>query len=428
MKVGISQVDITPAPGGELSGFAVRTQPSLGVLDPLFAKALFLEEESERMLWMHCDLIGFTAEFVTSFRRSVADQLGLDESRVMLSATHTHSGPCTVRLRECGQHDPAYEEHLLQRLCDEARTAVSRTESCAVVSVEAPIELAVDRRGKPSGHTDPRVAALGFRRHDGTWLAILANYAVHPVALGPGNRQVSADIHGQAAAALSNEMTGRPLVLMTNGACGNLNPPAVGVPLAQVSRWGSEIAEAISGRLTTASVVATQHLRVRSKRVSLPLDVLHGSELDAYVEGSLQSAYFQSARGERFQRAVEHWHRSLREDLLAGRPVSTREIELMAVEIGETILLGVNAEVFSRFAADVRRAAARPVYVVGYANGVLGYLPTAAAYAEGGYEVEAAHFFYGGFRYQPGALEQLTQEAVTLVGSEPSDSRQKRSA
>ena len=35
MKVGTSQTDITPEPGVELSGFAARTQPSTGVLDPL---------------------------------------------------------------------------------------------------------------------------------------------------------------------------------------------------------------------------------------------------------------------------------------------------------------------------------------------------------------------------------------------------------
>jgi neutral ceramidase len=415
MKVGISQVDITPAPGVELSGFAVRPQPSLGVLDPLFAKALYLEDEDERLLWMHCDLIGFTPEFVTTFRRHVAAQLGLRADRVMLSATHTHSGPCTVRLRECGQHDRAYEEHLLPRLCAGAGVAASRAESCQVFAVEAPIALAVDRRARTSAHTDPRIAAVGFRRHDATWIALLVNYAVHPVALGPGNRNISADLHGQAAAALTNEMPGRPLVLMTNGACGNLNPPAVGVPFAQVSRWGCEIAGAISGRLNAVSAGASQQLRVRSRCVSLPLDVLHGSELDAYVERSLQSAPFQAAWGERFQRAVADWHRSLRAAANNGLHASTQEVELMAVEIGETLLLGVNAEVFSRFAADLRRAAARPVYVVGYANGVRGYLAPAAAYAEGGYEVDAAHFFYGGFRYQTGALEQLMDEAAAFV-------------
>ena len=62
MILGTSQIDITPAPGGELSGFAARVQPSLGVLDPLFAKALYLAKGKERLLWIHCDLIGFDRE------------------------------------------------------------------------------------------------------------------------------------------------------------------------------------------------------------------------------------------------------------------------------------------------------------------------------------------------------------------------------
>jgi neutral ceramidase len=52
MKVGVSQIDITPKPGVELSGFAARTQPSIGVLDPLFAKAVFLANGRERVLWI----------------------------------------------------------------------------------------------------------------------------------------------------------------------------------------------------------------------------------------------------------------------------------------------------------------------------------------------------------------------------------------
>lgn len=59
LKVGASQLDITPEPGVELSGFAARIQPSIGVLDPLFAKALYLGDGGERVLWIHCDLVGF---------------------------------------------------------------------------------------------------------------------------------------------------------------------------------------------------------------------------------------------------------------------------------------------------------------------------------------------------------------------------------
>ena len=108
MKVGTSQIDITPKPGVELSGFAARTQPSIGVLDPLFAKAVFLANVSERLLWIHCDLVGLDREIVLEFREWARQQLGLANTQVVLSATHTHSGPCTIHLQECGRYDPAF--------------------------------------------------------------------------------------------------------------------------------------------------------------------------------------------------------------------------------------------------------------------------------------------------------------------------------
>jgi hypothetical protein len=57
-----------------------------------------------------------------------------------------------------------------------------------------------------------------------------------------------------------------------------------------------------------------------------------------------------------------------------------------------------NAEVFSEFTDMLRLRSDKQIYLIGYANGDLGYLPTRAAYLEGGYEVDVAHLFYGGFR------------------------------
>jgi neutral ceramidase len=425
MKVGISTVDITPAPGVELSGFAVRTQPATGVLDPLYAKALYLEDGDERLLWVHCDLIGFDAGFVASFRQLARQRCGVDENRIMLSATHTHSGPCTLRLRECGEYDSAYESDLRERLARVAMAARARTETCTLAAVEAPLDLAIDRRGKADAHTDPRVGAVGFRREDGTWVAVLVNHAIHPVALGASNRRISADIPGQVAAALSCALAGNPVVLVTNGACANLNPPAVNVPFEQIQGWGREIAAAVAGPLNMAPPDTGQHLRVRTRKVALPLDVLRGDEIDAYAQRSLASAAFHAEWGDRFSRAVEHWRSALRRAETDGAATATREVELMAVALGDVVLLGVNAEIFSRFVAEVRRLAERRVYAVGYANGVHGYLPTRAAFAEGGYETDAAHFFYGGFRYLPGGLELLAQEAVDLVGGMSAVHREK---
>jgi hypothetical protein len=63
----------------------------------------------------------------------------------------------------------------------------------------------------------------------------------------------------------------------------------------------------------------------------------------------------------------------------------------------------------------LRRDRGKRIYILGYANGDVGYLPIRAAYAEGGYEVEEAHLFYGGFRVLPGGLERLALAATDLV-------------
>ena len=54
--------------------------------------------------------------------------------------------------------------------------------------------------------------------------------------------------------------------------------------------------------------------------------------------------------------------------------------------------------------------------VVAYANGNVGYIPTAKAFEEGGYEVEAAHkFYYGVYRFKPDVERLVTDAAIALA-------------
>jgi hypothetical protein len=121
--------------------------------------------------------------------------------------------------------------------------------------------------------------------------------------------------------------------------------------------------------------------------------------------------------GEKYKRVVKHWRTSVLAELQAGTAASHSEAELFAVSLGPITMLGMNAEVFSEFTDWLRAAGNGTVCVIGYANGDLGYLPTRTAYSEGGYEVEVAYFFYGGFRPKAGGLELLAEEAVQLLGS-----------
>ena len=416
MKIGTSQIDITPNPGAELSGFAARIQPSVGVLDPLFAKALYLTDGRTRLLWMHCDLIGFDRATVQSFRHWVRQQLGLAENQVMLSATHTHAGACTIHLQEAGEYDRAYVEFLQLRLREAAERALARTGTVELVTVEGHLDLAVDRRKTASSHTDPRVAAFGFRRADRTFAAAIVNYAMHPVALGSTNRCISADISGQAATELAQQLPGNPVVLITNGACANLNPPAENVPFSQVKQWGGQLADAVANLLKATQTAANPRLRVLSRMVPLALDTLDADGINTFADKALHNAGPLAQWGDKYRRVVEHWRSSLLRNIQASLN-GHHEAELFGIGLDDVILLGANAEVFSEFTDMLRQHSDKRIYLVGYANGDMGYLPTRAAYAEGGYEVDVAHLFYGGFRPKAGGLELLAAEAADLVDS-----------
>src|SRR5512139_2381917 len=115
MNVGTAQLEISPQPGIELAGFAVRPQPSTSLLDPLQVRALYIDDGSEKLLWLHADLLAFEQSLADRLRHWVQAELEIASSRVLLSATHTHSGPATIRLVGCGEVDMAYVHWLEER-------------------------------------------------------------------------------------------------------------------------------------------------------------------------------------------------------------------------------------------------------------------------------------------------------------------------
>jgi hypothetical protein len=220
---------------------------------------------------------------------------------------------------------------------------------------------------------------------------------------------------GQAALRLSRLLPGRPIVLVTNGACGNLNPPAENVPFAQVEAWGAQTADAVAPRLTQTPPVSRPLMHLAACVFPLPLETMDVAGIEAFARKALLDKKSLTEWGDKYRRTVEKWRSKLVAATEADRVIDHRDAELFALRLGDVILLGANAEVFSAFTDWLRVGTDQKVYVVGYANGDMGYLPTQAAYAEGGYEVDVAHLFYGGFRPKPGGLELLAREAKALL-------------
>lgn len=395
MLAGAFKVDITPPIGVELSGFVVREQPSIGMLDPLCLRALYLEHDGHRLLWLHADLIGCDRGLVDRIKKAV----GFAPDEVMVTATHTHSGPPTMPLLGCGTlHDDAYLDLLVQKAVEAGRKAQEQVVPVRVVSGSASCASVLDRRHNRLECCP--VTLIGFEGSNGT-VAAIVHAPVHSVALGPLNRRISGDIHGMAADMAEKWITGSPVVLVVNGACGDLNPPTEDPDPAKCEKY--------AGYVAIAAVLALESSNEEPDLLSTG-DLSQCLEVDSYAE----SLPFVSKLRRSVEDNDEPWAKRIvgvaddwtRTNALQDRAAVVLPIQ--RVQIGRWKLIGVGAEPLSA----MQKAVETRTLIVGYANGCVGYLAPSEAYDEGGYEVDSAFVYYGGPRIARGGFEKVVESLM----------------
>ncbi|HEX3720865.1 MAG TPA: hypothetical protein VH595_23180 [Verrucomicrobiae bacterium] len=416
MNIGTAQIEITPPLGLDLAGFAIRKQPSTDVLDPLYTRVLYIEDGLRKLLWLHCDLLAIEQQMADRIRNWCQQELGIPAAAVMISTTHTHSGPAMLISNGCGELDTSYVGRVEGQMRSAAIKATGNVERCRLVATQGLCERGVDRRGFASAHTDPRVGALGWTRDDGTFKAALISYGMHPVCLR--STQISADWPGVAAHCLSGSLPGNPLCVVLSGASGNINPPAVGVGPKEMAIWGKEVALSVSAKLISAARSSMgPGLRLSaatSSRLDLPLDPWGDEELEECIAQCRADKGGYREFGEKFEMAIDAWRlMMLKRFKKHDHPVAPAVLGLARFE--HIAFLTVNAEVFSRFTELATSGGAGEVYTVGCTNGMIGYLATAEAYDEGAYEVAWSMLFYNLPRPRRGGLEMLASHAEALL-------------
>jgi hypothetical protein len=359
-RVGTATVDITPPVGIELAGYG-RGAPSTGVRDPLLAVSLHVSDGEHAVSVTSFDLAGLDVAMATAVRDEIAGRLGLARAAVMLCATHTHSGPFFVPRDAL---TAAYLEGLPERLVDVATRAAADPVPCTVSHDVTEAPIAVNRRD-PDGLVDRRIAALRFDDR-----AALVVATAHANALRDELDVISADFPG----AVRRRM-GCPAAVVV-GAAGDVDPLWRGTA-ADVERIGEAIAGALAptGRGAHAPVSAASCV-VEARMVDLP-DADGIRRLAEEVERE---------RG----RDPAAWLAAVADGVDSRVP-----LELAAVRIGAVVLCAVPAEPFSAIALDLAARTEDTVFLCGTSNGYLGYLPTAAEHARGGYEVDWSPVVYG---------------------------------
>ena len=365
-------------------GHAVLFKSHTGVHDSLRARALVLDHLDTRVVWVALDVIAVDASFTERVRAALR-QRGGPAATVLVSASHTHSGPGAfldswlMGLVAADLFDPAVREAMVESvLAAVARAETSRAPTTIATARVAAPSLTKGRLGAPS-HPDLLVVKL--TNPAGNPVALVWNYAIHGTMLSARNLELSGDVMGVAGSLLEREL-GVP-ALFVNGSVGDASPAGHGAEA--MAKTAAALTAAVRGALRDASTTVTGPLAVRTTRVALP------------------------EPGLSVRNCVADWvPRSVRLPLGFALPDS---VELTAVGLGDTAVVTIPGELQGRLGEQLQRAASPPwrhVMVAGVSNDYLGYFVSAADYARPAYVTCAA-------LYGPNGGERLTTAALELL-------------
>ncbi|HEX6972527.1 MAG TPA: hypothetical protein VF234_09935, partial [Limnochordia bacterium] len=397
LLAGAAAVDVTPPIGVDLQGYVSRAHGAEGILDPLMFRCVVCESGTERWALLAADLISFENEDADRIRTAAAQALGKERAAVSLVGTHTHSGPALLRLRGFGEVPPGYVDQLAAAAGRAVSMALERLQAVTAVTVSGSAAFAVNRRRPqpdgsialapyPHGPVDPTVTvtllrpAAEGRGEAGPPVAILANYACHPVTLGV-NYHISADFPGVYARAVEAVFPGT-VAFYLNGASGDINPIGMGDP-AYTRRCGLELAGEVIRLVGRGAAAASEPavLAVSEDVVTLPLDELPPRSLLEEelrrCEARIAAAGSPSDGSVRGSIAVREWAQGCLAEWDGHGAVPHRtEACMQAVRLGHAAFAFVPGELFVELGLHIRRQSpARHTHVVGYANGWVGYLP-----------------------------------------------------
>lgn len=430
LYAGASSANITPPPGVWMGGYGYRSSGCTGVHDELFARALVLDDGVTPLAIVSLDLVGLEAEHATRIRQAISDATRIPATSVMVNCSHTHGGPLTQAFLTMGQLDEAYMSVLERKIIGVAVQAVGSIQPARAKVGSAPCQVGINRRQTSregtvigrncAGPVDERVRVLEVDTPDGRPLALVIHHACHGTTMGGDNLQITGDWPGAACRHLHASTVPEEVpILFLQGCCGNINPIRGG-QFEMVERHGRTVALGVGAALGNSTLIDGLPLGAKSGSVALPLipppsladcreavrlwtDAVARAERDGHVGRLLhEEGMLEYARRELAWAAAG-----------CQEPI---EIEIQVLSIGTHRLLGMPLEPLVQYAIDLEHQAEGTLMTLGYTNGLVGYLPTAADYTIGGYEVGSAHRYYGRLMFTQECEKLVRAEAYRLLG------------
>jgi neutral ceramidase len=329
-------------------------------------------------------------------RREVAAKAGI--RHVIVTGSHTHHGPVIELTDEPGygrgKFDAAvaYARSLPERIISAILNADKALEPARIGIATETVTLNRNRQSKRDPKaTDPTLTVVRFDDRQGKPIAILVNFAAHPVMTDPKVMKYSADYPGFLKRKVEAELTTHCVFMQ--GAAGDMSTNPGDGP-AGPQGYG----ETLAGRVIALARSATVEAPARPS-VKGVVDTLHfKTRVD--LNNPIVSAVYERAF---FPEISRNYSREFANGL---------DAELNTVLLnGEVAIVGGSGEFFCNHANRLRaRSYVKHTLFFGYCNGHAMYFPTIEAASEGGYGADPGVSFA-----ELGAGEQMMDKALLNI-------------
>lgn len=439
LRAGVAKVDITDREAGPVN-------------DPLYAKALVIESDETLLVLITVDAVAIGEigrignDYLPAVRKRLEEELAIPPANVLVNASHCHGiirtdvDDLTVQaVREARRElvpvrvgaGAGHED----RIMENRRIKLT---SGREIDVRRAYALPPDEEIAEVGPVDPQIGLLRLDRLDGTTLAVVYNFACHPIQGVPGGGN-TADMIGFSSQVIEENLPGAPLALFLQGCGGDINPlaykeahtPRDAEPLGH--RLGLSALKAIreidcreDARLTVLNETLTLPRGDRTERIRelerqqeqllgslrgttlnfktfLPLAIKHGLA-EEYPSADAYRYLHEAAQGREDlrrldaenQRNIDAYVRNIHvmEELtrvranlallrkhqasLVASGKRTVDVEVLAVRIGDFVLVTFPGELTVRIGLNIKEHSPHErTFVAGYTNGYIYYAPTA---------------------------------------------------
>lgn len=395
LKVGVGRKIITPKIGANLYGYGPNTV-STSVNDDLTVTAVAFQYENTKVLMISATVCLIQTELANDIRTIVEKQTSIPFSNVIISATHTHSGPNTAGQAGWGDIDANYcSEIFIPQITEAAKDAVTNLKPAKLGIGTTESFVGINRReifrdntvGLGQNHFgcfDKTMTVLSFTDTCGNPIVNIINYGAHGTAAGC-NTEISRDWPGIMTDILEKESGA--VTVFFNGAEGDVGPRLSNGKTTADITYVAQIGALAGFDAVRAYKNIKEYSNVSLKCITDKIKIPYSPKIplkDAEAKLSALSDDHTNYMGQFHQ-----YYQSVIDAYKNNQPNEDYlEIDQTLITVGQVAFIPFSYEVFSQIALRLRTYS-KYAYTLSLSNtnGNRGYLPSQDQICREGYEV-----------------------------------------